>query len=254
MNRVDHIPQTADIERPAADLVEGIRAMGAATAASTLFHVAGIVNSHIAGPVAWTPGRAVAGPALTLQFMPKRADLYDDSEYGEVEKQLHRHVLYHVQEGDVVVVDARGDMRSGVFGDMMLTYFKGRGGAGLVIDGCLRDWPNVQKLGIPCWLRGVTPNFHTQTSLMPYAVNAPIACGDCFVAPGDIVVADDDGAVVVPAALARRVIEGAGKSHGWEGFSREKLSQGADLRRYYPLHDDARGEYEAWLATRGPGA
>ncbi len=71
--------------------------------------------------------------------MPKREDLYGEGEYADPEKQLHRHVLYHVQEGDVVVVDARGDMTAGVFGDMMSTYFKGRGGAGMVIDGCLRD-------------------------------------------------------------------------------------------------------------------
>ena len=76
--------------------------------------------------------------------MPKREDLYGDGEYLDPEKQLHRHVLYHVKPGDMVVVDARADMRAGVFGEMMLTYFKGRGGAGLVIDGCIRDWPNAK--------------------------------------------------------------------------------------------------------------
>ena len=60
--------------------------------------------------------------------MPKREDLYGVDEYADPEKQLHRHVLYHTQPGDIVVVDARGDMKSGVFGDMMLTYFKGKGG------------------------------------------------------------------------------------------------------------------------------
>ena len=253
MNKVDAIPEIQDITRPDPKLVDALREMGAATASSTLFHIAGIVNSHCVGPTAWTPGQAVAGPAVTLQFMPKRADLYSDAEYEDVEKQLHRHALYHVEAGDVVVVDARANMRSGIFGDMMLTYFKGRGGAGLVIDGCLRDWPNVQKLGIPTWMRGVTPNFHTQTELMPYAVNTPIACGECFVMAGDIMIADDDGVVVVPIALADELVGAAKKSHGWEGFSREKLSAGADLRRYYPLHDDARSEYEAWLRERGDG-
>ena len=136
----------------------------------------GIRCAAIAGPVAWTKGSVAAGPALTLQFMPKREDLYGDGEYKDVEKQLHRHVLYHVERGDMVVVDARADMRSGVFGEMMMTYFKGQGGAGMVIDGCLRDWPNIAKLGVPLWMRGVTPNFHTQTDLMPFAVNGPIAC------------------------------------------------------------------------------
>ena len=130
--------------------------------------------------------------------MPKREDLYGVDEYAEPEKQLHRHALYHTQPGDIVVVDARGDMKSGVFGDMMLTYFKGKGGIGVVVDGCLRDYPNIKKLDLGLWISGVTPNFHTQTDLMPFAVNVPIACGGVLVMPGDIIVADDDGAVVGP--------------------------------------------------------
>ena len=87
-------------------------------------------------------------------MMPKREDLFDEGEYADVETQLHRHVLYQVAEGDIVVVDARGDMTSGIFGDMMMTYFKGLKGAGVVIDGCVRDWAKVEKLGIPMWLQG----------------------------------------------------------------------------------------------------
>ena len=241
--------ETRDITRPPRAQVEALREMGTAAATSTLSRI-GIRNAHIAGPVAFTPGKAVAGPALTLQFMPKREDLYGEDEYAQPEKQLHRHALYHTQPGDMVVVDARGDMRSGVFGEMMLTFFKGRGGAGMVIDGCLRDWPHAKQIDLGYWIRGVTPNFHTQTDLMPFAVNGPVACGGVLVMPGDIVVADDDGAVAVPVALAEAVIEGAAREHGWEPFSKEMLQKGGDLRRYYPLHDDARPEYEAWLAAR----
>jgi regulator of RNase E activity RraA len=206
----------------------------------------GIRNPHIIGPVSQNPGKAIVGPALTLQFMPKREDLYGEGEYSDPEKQLHRHVLYHVQEGDIVVVDARGDMSAGVFGDMMSTYFKGRGGAGIIVDGCLRDYPNLKKLDLPLWLRGWTPNFHTQTGLMPFAVNVPIACGGVTVIPGDIIIADDDGAVVLPVALAPEVIEKSRHHHEWEEFSRMKLMQGAPLQRYYPLHADAEGEYQEW--------
>ena len=141
--------------------------------------------------------------------MPKREDLYGVDEYAEPEKQLHRHVLYHTQPGDIVVVDARGDMKSGVFGDMMLTFFKGKGGIGVVVDGCLRDYPNIKKIDLGLWISGVTPNFHTQTDLMPFAVNVPIACGGVLVMPGDIIVADDDGAVVVPVKLAPELIKQA---------------------------------------------
>jgi regulator of RNase E activity RraA len=138
-------------------------------------------------------------------------------------------------------------MHSGVFGEMMLTYFKGKGGAGVVIDGCIRDYVNVQHIDLGLWIRGVTPNFHTQTDIMPFAVNVPIACGGVLVMPGDIVVADDDGAAVVPVGLAADVIEQAHVRHEWEDFSRERLAEGGDLRRYYPLTAEARPEYEAWL-------
>lgn len=234
------------ITRPPADLIERVRAVGAATASATLAHM-GLPNCAITGPVSWNPGKAVAGPAVTLHCLPKREDLFDEGEYADVEKQLHRHVLYQVEKGDMVVVDARGDMRSGIFGDMMSTYFKGRGGAGIVIDGCVRDWGKIQKLDIPMWLRGVTPNYHSQTNLMPHAVNVTVACGGVTVVPGDIIVADDDGAVCVPVALAEQMIEKAHQDHGWEEFSRQKLLQGEPLQRYYPLHQDAWPEYEEWL-------
>ena len=236
---------TPDISRPSKDIIEALMHLGAATVAGTLGHM-GIRNPPMIGPVSWIKGNAIVGPALTLQFKPKPDDLYGEGEYADPEKQLHRHVLYHVQAGDIVVVDARGDMSAGVFGDMMSTYFKGRGGAGMVIDGCVRDYPNLKKLDIPMWIRGLTPNFHTQTGLMPFAVNVPIACGGVTVIPGDIIVADDDGAVVLPVALAADVIAKASEHHEWEEFSRMKLMEGAPLQRYYPLHDDARPEYEAW--------
>jgi regulator of RNase E activity RraA len=239
------VTETPDIPRPPADLVRALQALGAATACATLHHL-GVRDTFMQGPVAWSKGKSLAGPALTLQFMPMRQDLYGEGEYNDVEKQLHRHVLYHTRPGDIVVVDARGDMRSGIFGEMMLTYFQGRGGAGLVIDGCVRDFPHVQTLGLGLWLRGVTPNFHAQTNIMPFAVNVPIACGGVTVMPGDIIVADDDGACVIPAALAAKVIEHAGIHHDWEDFSREMLAKGGSLQKYYPLSDAARPEYEQW--------
>lgn len=238
---------TPDIQRPPKDLVARLARIGAATAAGELNRL-GLRDPHIRGPVARLPGRAIAGPALTLQFMPKREDLALGAEYDNPEAQLHRHVLYHVQDGDVVVVDARGEMSAGVFGEMMMTYLKGRGGAGIVVDGCIRDWPKVSRLDLPVWVRGTTPNFHTQTSIVPYAVNVPIACGGTFVMPGDIIVADEDGAVVVPIKLAPALADAAEKHAEWDDFSRLRLSEGGDLRTYYPLSPAARPEYEAWRA------
>jgi regulator of RNase E activity RraA len=240
---------TPDIQRPSRELIEGLAGISSATAAGEL-HRLGIRDPQIRGPVAWTPGKAVVGPALTLQFMPKREDLYREDEYADPEKQLHRHALYHTQPGDIVVVDARGHMGSGVFGEMMLTFFRGRGGIAAIVDGCIRDSPHAKQLGLGLWLRGVTPNYHTQTDIFPFAVNVPIACGDRLVMPGDIIIADDDGAVVVPIALAPELHAKASEHAEWEDFSRMKLGEGGDLRKYYPLNEEAWAEYEAWRKTR----
>ncbi len=242
--------ETPDIVRPQRDVIEGLAQIGSATASGELSRL-GIRDPHLRGITSWTPGKVVVGPALTLQFMPKREDIYRVDEYADPEKQLHRHVLYHTQPGDIVVVDARGHMGSGVFGEMMLTYFMGRGGIGVVVDGCIRDYPKAKDLGLGLWLRGTTPNFHTQTDIAPFAVNVPIACADTLVMPGDLIVADDDGAVVVPAALAPELLRKAGEHVEWEEFSRMRLSQGGDLRKYYPLSEEARAEYEAWRKAQG---
>ena len=243
---------TPDITRPSRALVDGLAKVGSATASSELYKL-GIRDPHIKGPMPFTRGRAIAGPALTLQFMPKREDLYGDDEYSDREKQLHRHVLYHTQPGDIVVVDARGDTNSGIFGEMMLTYFAGKGGIGMVIDGAIRDASKAFALDLGFWIRGTTPNFHTQTTLMPYAVNIPIACGDAFVKPGDIIVADDDGAVAVPIQLAEEVLRRGSEHAEWEDFSRLQLAKGGDLRRYYPLAEAAEAEFEAWKLANPAG-
>ena len=234
-----------DIKRPSRELCDALAAIGTATASSEL-NLMGLRNCHIAGPKALVAGKRVAGPALTLQFMPKREDLFAGGEYDNPELQLHREVMYPAQAGDMIVVDARGNMSSGIFGEMMLTYFKGRGGQGVVIDGCIRDSGPAKKLDLGIWVNGVTPNYHAQTDIVPYAVNVPVACGGAFVMPGDIIIADDDGAVVVPIALAEKLIETGGGHAEWEEFSRLRLSQGADLQRYYPLSDAVYDEYIAW--------
>lgn len=244
--------KTTDIVRPSQDIIAGLANVSSATAAGEL-HRLGIRDPHLRGIVSWTPGKKVIGPALTLQFMPKREDIYVEGEYTDPEVQLHRHALYNTKPGDIIVVDARGHMGSGVFGDMMLTYFAGRGGIGVVIDGCIRDFPKAKNLGLGLWLKGVTPNYHTQTDIFPYAVNVPVACGETFVGPGDIIIADDDGAVVVPISLAPELVKRGSEHAEWEDFSRMRLAAGGELRKYYPLSEEARVEYEAWRKAGEPG-
>lgn len=242
--------ETNDITRPDPEVVERLKAVGTAKLSSVISRM-GFKSIFMKGPSSRSPGVSIAGPALTLQFMPKRPDIFGGDEYQSPEKQLHRHALYHTKPGDIIVVDARGDMGSGVFGEMMLAYFKGRGGLGMIIDGCIRDYPSVKKLDLGIWVRGFTPNFHTQNDLMPFGVNVPIACGGVLVMPGDIILADDDGAIAIPAGIAEELAERGSVWHEWEDFSRARLLAGGDLQRYYPLHDDALPEFEAWKQAQG---
>ena len=241
MKDIPRFPRTAKAT------LDQLREIGAATIAGALAKE-GIRNPHLAGLATFNQGKQVAGQAVTLQFMPKREDVHWGDEYAaSPERELHRVAIMSAEPGDIVVVDARGSMTSGVFGEMMLTSFKARGGEGIVIDGCIRDFPEVQKLDLGLWLKGVTPNFHTQTEIFPHAVNVPIACAGVFIVPGDVIVADDDGAVVVPAALAASIVEIASTKTEWEVFSRMKLADGGALDKYYPLDDEARAEYQLWL-------
>ena len=241
-----------NIERPEKELIEKLKKVGTATASSELNKL-GIKDCFIQGPVSWTPGKVIAGPAITLQFLPIREDVFQDNQEMDPELQYHRHALYIAEEGDVVVVDARGNLRSGVFGDMMLTYFQGKGGEGIVIDGAIRDFTHAKDLDLGMWLRGVTPNYHTQTSIFPNAVNIPIACGGVLVNPGDIIIADDDGAVVVPKTLAKELSENASGHSEWEIFARKKLSEGGELKNFYPRiawSNETENEYETWLNNK----
>lgn len=239
-----------DIERPSKDLIKRLQGIGSATASGELRKM-GIKASVIDGVKSFVPGVTAVGPAITLQYLPKREDQYPEGEYRDPESQVHRHALYHAQAGDIIVVDGRGEISSGVFGEMMLTYLKGRGGLGIVIDGAIRDFGDAKDLGLGMWLKGVTPYSHTQTVQFPYAYNVPIDCAGTLVMPGDIIIADDDGAVVVPKELAEELAEKGGEHSEWEEFTRIKLSQGADLRKYYPLTDEAKVEYEEWKKNNG---
>ena len=239
--------QVSQFERIAAETLAALRDIGTATIAGALAKD-GIRNPHLVGLTSFNGGKSVAGQAVTLQFMPKREDVHWGDEYAaSPERELHRAAIMAAAPGDIIAVDARGSRSSGVFGEMMLTSFKARGGEGIVIDGCIRDYPEVQKLDLGLWLKGVTPNFHTQTDIFPHAVNVPIACAGVFVMPGDVIVADDDGAVAVPLAMAAAVAEKAAAKAEWEVFSRLKLEAGGTLDKYYPLNAEANREYQAWL-------
>jgi regulator of RNase E activity RraA len=236
----------APYERPAPASVRAMAPISGATACAKL-HELGIRRTFIEGPAPIAAGQRVVGPALTLQFMPQREDVAS----GLAQEYVERHsalwaVLEAVAPGDVLVVQAYGSAFTGCLGDMLVRYFKRRGGAGIVVDGRIRDAPRVRALGVPVWCTGYTPHYASQSELFPWAYDVPVAVGGVLCLPGDVVVADDDGAVVVPAGKVDDVVRKAGDHEEWEVFSRQRIDEGARLSDYYPLTPQSRQEYEAW--------
>jgi regulator of RNase E activity RraA len=233
-------------ERAGADLLRRMDAISAATACAKL-HGMGVTRTAVQGPTALETGSRVVGSAVTLQFMPQREDVASGlgQEYVERTTALWA-VLETIQPGDVLVVQAYGSSFTGCFGDMLVRYFKRRGGAGIVVDGRIRDAARVRELGVPIWCTGTTPHYASQTDLFPWAYDVPVAVGGVLALPGDVVVGDDDGAVIVPGTRAPELVQDAEDHEDWESFSRMRLEEGARLSDYYPLTQDSRAEYEAW--------
>jgi regulator of RNase E activity RraA len=238
-------------ERPDPELIQQLYNVSSATA-SAMLHKMGLRQTFIHGPLPRKPGAKVVGPAVTLQFMPQREDIASGVGQEHTEKVSALWAVFEtVEPGDVLAIQAYSDPYTGCVGEMLTTYFKGRGGVGLVVDGCVRDWPNIQQIGVPLWTRGFTPNYASQSTLFPWAYNVPIACSRVTILPGDIIIADDDGVVMVPRKLAPRLAQHALDHEDWEAFSRIKLAEGGALQKYYPLNEEGRREYEAWRKAQG---
>lgn len=232
------------------ETLEKLKAVSTATA-SAMLHQMGLTQATIAGPRTTIPGSRLVGQAVTLQFMPMREDIGSKVAQEDYERTSALwHVLDVIQPGDVLTIAAKGHMHTGCLGEMLLSYLKGRGGEGAVVDGCVRDWPNIQPLNIPLWVKGFTPNYATQAGLNPWAYNVPVDLCDVLVLPGDVILADDDGVVCLPLNLVDAVLEEGTSHEDWETFSRQKLSEGGSIWKYYPLKDEGLEEYEAWRKGR----
>ncbi|MFE1952126.1 ribonuclease activity regulator RraA [Streptomyces sp. NPDC059524] len=242
---------TAPYARPTARMVEALEDVSAATACAKL-HQMGITRTFIDGPVPLhrEPDVKVTGGAVTLQFLPRREDVFNGAEQEDAERDTALWgVLESIRPGDVLVVSAHGSHFTGCLGDMLVRYFKLRGGAGIVVDGRVRDAARVRALGVPIWCTGVTPHYASQTELFPAAFNVPVGVGGTLVTPGDLIVADEDGAVVVPQHSAIPLADDALLHQDREAFARRRLDEGGILSDYYPLTGEGLEEY---LASRQP--
>lgn len=243
----------APYDRPSPETIAALKGVSAATACATL-HNLGVTRTAIIGPRPLRQGQRIVGPAVTLQFMPQREDIASGLEQEYVERHTALWEVFDtVEQGDVLVVQAFGSVETGCLGEMLVQHFENLGGAGIVVDGRIRDAPKVAGIDVPIWCTGVTPHYSSQTELFPWGHGVPIACGKVLVLPGDIVIADDDGAVVVPTSFAQQLVDASQSHEDWEAFSRERIAAGGSLRDYYPLTEATRLEFERWQAGESDG-
>jgi len=220
-------------------ILDQLRRCTVATLAGWL-HGRGYRNAFIANLRCVRPDLRMVGRARTVRFVPLRPDLAEL--FPNREENPHRKAVEQIGAGEVLVVDAHGDDAGGIFGDIMSARLKARGAAGLVVDGCLRDVWQIQALDLPVYTR------HVHAAAVGRALSAVemdgiVSCGGVAVRPGDYLVGDPDGVVVVPAALAAAAAAYGDEHEALETSIRERVLAGAPLAEAYPPSEAFRAEY-----------
>jgi len=195
-------------------------------------------------------GRNMVGPAFTLRYMPAREDRNQLVEFRNP-KHPQRHAIETCPEGYVLVMDSRKDARAASAGDILITRLMQRGAAGVVTDGGFRDAMNIGEMDMPAYHN--RPSSPTNLTLNEAIdINVPIGCGDAPVFPGDIIVGDDDSAIVVPAHLADEIAAEAVEMTAYEDFVLSKVQGGATIIGLYPAtKDEHLEEFKEWRVKMG---
>jgi regulator of RNase E activity RraA len=216
---------------------------------TTMLLKKGIRRCWMAGPKPLVPGgKRLVGPAFTLRFVPAREDLATPESWGKPIST--RAAIEAMPEGCIAVADAMGLTGAGIFGDILTMRMVRRGVTALVTDGAIRDKAGVLATGLPVWCAGVAA---------PASVNMltfvgwqePIGCGGVAVFPDDIVVLDDDGAVLIPKDLLEFVAREGEEHERYETWVVSEVERGVKLPGLYPPDEDAKARYEAWKRQRG---
>jgi regulator of RNase E activity RraA len=210
---------------------------------STALARRGLRSVCMVGPRPLRPGMRCAGEAYTLRMLPTREDIGEPTFLADP-NYPQRHAIETVGPGQVLVVDARGDLRAGILGDILTLRIARRGAVGLVTDGAVRDAVGVAASGMPVFAAGAHPLQHTAVHIAADE-QLPIQCGGVLVLPGDIIVGDDDGVLVLPRAVAAEVAADAAEQERLEQFVYRKIDAGSPIRGVYPPNEATRAEYEA---------
>jgi len=203
----------------------------------------GLRNVWMRGPMPLRAGQArVVGEAFTLRFVPAREDLATPESWSSPIST--RAAIEAMPEGAVVVADAMGVHDAGIFGDILCARMVRRGVAALITDGVVRDLAGVLGTGLPVWSAGVAAP-PSVAGLTFVGWQETVGCGGVAVIPGDVVVADADGAVLIPAGLLDTVLAEAPEQERMEAWIMDEVDRGVPLPGLYPMNEDTRARYKA---------
>ena len=224
-----------------------LRSVSTATLTSQLLNK-GLRNTFLAGLYPLRPELRMVGYAFTVRYIPAREDLAD--ELYDNSRNMQRLAVEAVGPEDVLIIDARGDVSAASFGHILGTGISQRGAAGLVTDGALRDTPAFRRLELPTYIRAA----HATTSFVahhPVDMQVPIGCAGVAVTPGDVVVGDGEGVVVIPAKLAEDIAHSSFEQEIREEYFQERVAGGASIVGVYPPDDETLAGFERWRRERG---
>jgi len=221
-----------------------------ATVWGTVHTILGVPLPFMEGVEAYTPGRRLAARARTLRFLPPRPDLDAQVKVGEDSPEYR--AMARCGRGDVLVADIMGKKLSAIAGDVKLLQLKMSGADGLVTDGAIRDLGVIEDedYGFIVYAGGRTP-YGGRPWADPAEENVDIQCGGALVRPGDVVVGDDDGCVVVPSWFAEECIELVEEAEGVERYIKEKIvKERVRPGKYYPPTEATRAEWRKLQAKQ----
>ena len=208
----------------------------------------GLRNVWLRGAFPKQPGqKRVVGTAFTLRFVPAREDLATPARWASPIST--RAAIEAMQEGVIAVADAMGVTDAGIFGDILCARMAKRKVAALITDGVMRDMEGVLATGLPVWCAGASAP-PSVAGLTFVNWQEPIACGGVAIFPGDTIVADGDGAVVIPQAMLADVTQAAAEQEAQEAWIMGEVEKGVPLPGLYPPNDENKAKYAAWRKTQ----
>ncbi|BDZ53846.1 fumarylacetoacetate hydrolase family protein [Agromyces marinus] len=233
----------AEAAEPEFELTDGLRETLASVAVATLsvaLRKRGYHDIFIEGVRANHAGDRIVGRARTLRFIPARPDLFDSHGGGY---NAQKRAFDSVGPGEVLVVDARGERGTGTVGDVLALRAKVRGAAGIVTDGGVRDFDAVAEIGIPVFSQGAHPSVLGRRHV-PWETDVTIACGGAAVQPGDVIVGDGDGVIVIPPHLVAEVAAEAAEQDAADAWVADRVAEGEPVDGLFPMNREWRQRYE----------